>query len=82
MVEKMESDDEDDRNPPRPGRNIPERPPETIPPDGSERTHSLSVEASIRIRARGRPPKTSANRSWRVRMRRWRISPCSATVQI
>ena len=40
-------------------------------------THSLSVEASTRIRARGRPPSTSANRWGSVRMRHSLNSPAS-----
>ena len=41
-------------------------------------THLLSVEASIRIRARGRRPSTAAKRSPSVRMRRSMISLPSA----
>ena len=45
-------------------------------------THSLSVEASTRIRARGRPSNTSANRWGSVRMRRSITSPVSVSRQI
>src|SRR5713101_6232746 len=45
-------------------------------------THSLSVEASTRIRARGRAPSTAAKRSGSVRIRCSMISPPSARMQI
>ena len=45
-------------------------------------THSLSVDASIRIRARGRGPRTAAKRSGSVRMRCSINSPPSARIQI
>ena len=45
-------------------------------------THSLSVEASITIRARGRVPRTAAKRSGSVRMRRSMTSPLSAKMYL
>jgi hypothetical protein len=44
-------------------------------------THSLSVEASRRMRARGRSPRTAANRSGVVRIRRSITSPPSLRMQ-
>ena len=43
-------------------------------------THSLSVEASITIRARGRVPSTASKRAGSVRMRRSMTSPPSARI--
>src|SRR5437867_5776129 len=45
-------------------------------------THSLSVEASIRIRARGRSPSTAAKRCGSVRIRCSISWPASVTMQI
>src|SRR5262249_40720964 len=47
-------------------------------PSRQRATHSLSVEASITIRARGRTPSTAAKRSGSVRIRRSMTSPPSA----
>jgi len=44
-------------------------------------THSLSVEASSRIRARGRPPSTSVKRARVVAMRRSMSSPSLVRMQ-
>jgi hypothetical protein len=51
-------------------------------PSRHRATPSLSVEASTKMRARGRGPNTSANRSASVRTRRSISSPSSVRMQI